>query len=210
MRFAQLLHLIGDEPLFDSGLLLVGDVDRADIRRQLSRWASARKLIQLRRGLYALAPPYQKRRPHSFFTANRLHTPSMVSLQSALAYYGLIPEGVPTVTSVTTRRPCSFDTPLGGFLYRHIKPSLLWGSRPIEVADRQTAWIASPEKALWDLIYLEPGADSLSYLEGLRLQNLDQLDMAKLVSLAGTSPRLKRAVNLVTHLAEGDTYEEVL
>src|SRR6185369_8767235 len=105
MEFAKLLQIVGNEPVFETGLLLAGAVDPKDVRRQLSRWTKAGRLFQLRRGLYALAPPFQKIKPHPFVIANRLMPGSYVSNQSALAHYGLIPEYVPVVTSVTTARP---------------------------------------------------------------------------------------------------------
>jgi predicted transcriptional regulator of viral defense system len=85
--------------------LLAGAVDADDVRRQLSRWVNAGRLYQLRRGLYALAPPFQRARPHPFLVANRLVRGSYVSQQAALAHYGLIPEAAPVVTSVMTGRP---------------------------------------------------------------------------------------------------------
>ncbi len=121
MKFERLLETVGDEPVFEPGLLLAGDVDPADVRRQLSRWVEAGRLYQLRRGLYALAPPYQKVKPHPFLVANRLVRGSYVSLQSALAHCGLIPEYVPVTTSVTTSRPARWDTPLGIYDFRHIQ-----------------------------------------------------------------------------------------
>ena len=63
MKFETLLSIVGDESLCDSGLLLAGDVDSVDPRRQLSRWVSAGWLIQLHRGLYTLADPYRKTVP---------------------------------------------------------------------------------------------------------------------------------------------------
>ena len=81
---------MGDEPVFETGLLLAGDVDPVDVRRQLSRWTAAGYLYQVRRGLYALAPPYRKVEPHPFLAANRIVRPSYVSLQSALAFHGFI------------------------------------------------------------------------------------------------------------------------
>jgi hypothetical protein len=56
---SELLAVAANEPVFDSGLLLVGAVRSGDVRRQLSRWAAAGKILQLRRGLYALRKPYQ-------------------------------------------------------------------------------------------------------------------------------------------------------
>lgn len=91
MKFEQLLAAVGDEPVFETGLLLAGEVDPSDVRRQLSRWVASGRLFQLRRGLYALAPPFQKVLPHPFLVANRLVGGSYVSLQSALAHHGLIP-----------------------------------------------------------------------------------------------------------------------
>ncbi len=86
MNFEQLLASVGDEPLFETSLLLAGEVNPDYLRVQLTRWKNAGRIIQLRRGLYALAPPYRKVRPHPFLIANRLRGASYVSLQSALTF----------------------------------------------------------------------------------------------------------------------------
>jgi hypothetical protein len=72
VKYSELLDIIQDEPVFDTGLLLVGEANPREIRRQLSRWKQAGKIYQLRRGLYCLAPPFQKVNPHPFLVANRL------------------------------------------------------------------------------------------------------------------------------------------
>ena len=213
MRFRHLVEIVGDEPVFDTGLLLAGDVDPADVRRQLSRWTKAGRLYQLRRGLYALATPFQKIKPHPFLVANRMVRGSYVSRQSALAHYGLIPEHVPVVTSVTTARPAYWDTPLGSYDFRHVKADLFRGYRLVELSPGQRAFVATAEKALLDLVYLQPGGDSPDYLHELRLQNLDRLELDELrrqADLAG-SPKLRRAASLVTQLAHSEMLEyEVL
>jgi predicted transcriptional regulator of viral defense system len=204
-----LVKIVGDEPVFETGLLLGGDVDPVDVRRQLSRWTKAGRLYQLRRGLYALAPPFQKIKPHPFLVANRMVRGSYVSCQSALAYYDLIPEHVPVVTSVTTARPAYWDTPLGSYDFRHVKADLFRGYRLVEVSPEQRAFVATAEKALLDLVYLQPGGDSPDYLRELRLQNLDRLELDELrrqADLAG-SPKLRRAANLVAHLARSEMLE---
>jgi predicted transcriptional regulator of viral defense system len=203
MQFGDLVRVVGDEPVFESSLLLAGDVDPRDVRRQLSRWTSAGRLYQLRRGLYALAPPYQKVKPHPFVSANRMVHGSYVSCQSALAHYGLIPEYVPLVMSVTTSRPARWNTPLGDFAFRHIKSGLLRGYRLLDLGGGQQALVATPEKALLDLIYLHPGADSPDYLRELRLQNLEDLDLDEVQRLAELlgSAKLVRAARLVVELA---------
>jgi predicted transcriptional regulator of viral defense system len=157
----------------------------------------------LRRGLYALSPPFQKIKPHPFLVANHLVNASYVSLQSALAHYGLIPEYTPVVTSVTTGRPGRWDTPLGSYEFRHVKTELFRGYRLVEVNPGQQAFVASPEKALLDLIYLQPGGDSPDYLRELRLQNLERLELDELrrqTDLA-RSPKLRRAAARVAELA---------
>src|SRR4030067_1422981 len=113
MDFEHLLELIGDEPTFRTGLLLVGDIEPAQVYLQLVRWKTAGRIYQLRRGLYMLAPPYQKTRPHPFLLANALGRASYASCQSALAHYGLIPECVPVTISLTTTRPTRWETPRG-------------------------------------------------------------------------------------------------
>jgi len=209
MKFDRLLEVVGDEPVFEAGLLLAGDVDPGDVRRQLSRWIEAGRLYQLRRGLYTLAPPFQRVRPHPFLVANHLVRGSYVSLQSALAHYSLIPEYVPVTTSVAAGRPGRWDTPLGSYEFRHLRKNLLTGYRRMPLAGGQEAFVATPEKALLDLLYLEPGADSQAYLSELRLQHLDALDLAELHRLAEVSgkPKLLRAAGRVVHLAEEEALE---
>ena len=133
MKFELLLKLIGDDPVFESSLLLGGNVHPKLIRIQLSRWVKTGKIYQLRRGLYSIAPTYQKSTPHPFLVANHLQKASYVSLQSALSYFGLIPEVVNTITSVSTGRPERLETPLGTHEFRHIKTEFLFGYHMVEL-----------------------------------------------------------------------------
>lgn len=206
MDFDELLIQVGNEPLFESSLLLSGDSDTDGIRQQLTRWTASGKLHQFRRGLYALAPPYAKTEAHPFLVANRLVLPSYVSLQSALRYHTLIPEHVPTTTSVTTSRPNQYDTDIGSFMYRRISHQYFWGYDTIEFEERD-AFVAKPEKALLDLVYLEPGGDQPAFLESLRLQNLDVLDMQVLTDFTERwqKPKIKRAVDAISAIVQADT-----
>jgi predicted transcriptional regulator of viral defense system len=211
MEFTQLLSIVGEEPVFETALLLAGEADPADVRRQLSRWTDTGWLYQLRRGVYTLAPPYQKVKPHPFVVANALVRGSYVSLQAALAHYGLIPEYTPLVTSVTIGRPGSWRTPLGTYEFRHVKTAWFHGYRRLDVERGQAAFVATPEKALLDLVYLQPGGDAPAYLEALRLQALGRLDLEHLARLAreSASPKLQRAARSIATLAraEGSEYE---
>lgn len=213
MKFKRLLELVGDGPVFETSLLLAGDIDPNIVRLQLTRWTKTGRIYQLRRGLYAIAPPYQKRKPHPFLIANCLHRSSYVSLQSALAFYGLIPDTVNVTLSVTVGRPELLETPLGSFRFRHIKTDLLFGYKMIELNDSQQALVALPEKALLDLVYLQTGGETQAYLKGLRLQNLEviNLDVIKQHADVFNTPKLRRAIGVITQLKEIETQEyEVL
>ena len=202
MKWQALLALVADEALFSSALLLAGDVSAALVRLQLSRWVKTGRLLQLRRGLYALSPTWRKVEPHPFLIANRLRRGSYVSLQSALAYHGVIPEHVPMVTSVGPGRPGTVRTPLGAFQFNHLAGTLLFGYSRVEIASRQFAFVASPEKALLDLVHLTPGSDSSGFLQELRLQNPASISLSTLDRLAQRSgkPKLVRAARLVRPL----------
>jgi hypothetical protein len=208
VEFRKLLTTVGDEPLFGTGLLLAGDVDPSDVRRQLSLDGGGQTLSATARPL-CLAPPYRKTNPHPFLIANHLVRASYVSLQAALAHYSFIPEHVPVVTSVTTARPIEYETPLGHYTFRHIKQSLCCGYHSAEMGVSQSAFIATPERALLDLIYLQPSGDDPAYLQELRLQNLERLNTTTLQQMAkrADNPKLMRAATIIKALAEEEKQE---
>lgn len=202
MKWDELLQIVGREPVFSSSLLTAGGVNLTDLGRQLSRWVKSRNLIQLRRGVYALSERYQKTLPHPFLIANRLKRASYVSLQSALGYHGLIPEYVPSVTSITTGRPENISNSFGAFIFKHIKKTIFFGYKAVNLGDGQAAFIALPEKALLDLVYLTPGADVPDYLRELRLQNTGALNAELLIEFVGrmSSKKLTRASGRIVPL----------
>lgn len=204
MRFSELLEIVGDLPIFRSSLLLAGDRDLSDVRRQLSRWKRSGKVIQLRRNVYALGSSWRRVELHPFVAANELQRPSYVSLESSLAHYGMIPEAVPVTTSVTTARAGSFDTPVGRYEYRHIARSAFFGYRNVRLTRGQDALLAEPEKALLDLIYLTPGGDDIEYLRSLRLEQLDQIEPERLQRFVRrwNRPRIGRAAEHILWLRE--------
>jgi len=201
-----MLEIVGNEPVFRTGLLLAGDVDPVHVRRQLGRWVKAGKVYQLRRGLYALAPPYQQTEPNPFLVANQLVRPSYVSLQSALANYGLTPEYVPVTTSVTSDRPQEVSTPLGDYHFKRIKKDRFFAFNLEDLGDGQSAYLAEPEKALLDLVYLRPGGEELPYLRSLRLQNREVIDTERLgeIALQFSSPKIIRAAEHIKQILGED------
>ncbi len=210
MKFAELLDTVGDLPLFRGSLLLAGDLDPADVRRQLARWKASGKVLQLRRNLYVLAPPWRRVQPHPFLIANEIQRPSYVSLQSALAHYGMVPEAVPVTTSVTTGRPFRCDTPLGRYIYRHIAPPAFFGYGQVSVLPDQQALVADTAKALLDLVYLTPGGESPEHLRSLRLEDLSTIPRQSLCDHARRwcKPKISRAVARVVGMQEAVPAED--
>lgn len=204
MKFTELLAVVGDLPVFHSSLLLAGDRDPTDVRRQLARWKVSARILQLRRNVYVLAAPWRKVQPHPFVVANELQRPSYVSLQSALAHYGVIPEAVPVTTSVTTGRPVTLETPLGRYLYRHVRPAAFFGYAHVPVFRDQEALLADPAKALLDLVYLTPGGQAAEYLESLRLEGLEAIPTQDLRDHARRwgKDKIARAVETILRMRE--------
>jgi predicted transcriptional regulator of viral defense system len=210
MNYGELLNITRNNPVFSSSFLLAGRGTANSVRRQLDRWVKSGRLIQLRRGVYSVAPLYQAEAPHPFLVANHLRKPSYVSMQSALSYYGMIPESVPVTTSVTTGRPEELHTPLGRFVFRHVKKSAFFGYRQNEISLGQWVFLASPEKALLDLLYLTPGSDSPEYLEELRFEPMDLFDWEAFRRHAERlkSRKLKRAGELLCRMTSGKSDRE--
>ena len=209
MNFDDLLKQTADLPCFSTRFLAAGQ-SLPQVRLQLARWVKDGRLIKIHKGLYTLAQHYRKVKAESFYIANVLKPHSYVSLQSALAWYGLIPEFVPVVTSVSTARPQSIETPLGRFEYRHISKDYFWGYQQLELADKQAAFVARPEKALLDLVYLTPGGDKREFLKELRLQNLETINGEVLKEFVERTkrPKLKRAFeNIELIIKEGEGVE---
>lgn len=211
MKFETLLEITRYDPIFESGLLMNGDVNPCDVRRQLTRWQQAGKIHQLRRGVYLLAAPWRKTQPHPFAIANRIQPASYVSLQSALAWYGMIPEYVPMTTSITTQRPETITNHMGSFSYQHMQASLFHGFQQAELGNKQQAYLATPEKALQDFIYLQPDGDTEACLREMRLQALEKLNLDTFALLAEQAgkPKLLRSVKVIEALAheEAEAFE---
>ena len=136
--------------------------------------------------------------------ANELHQPSYVSLQSALAHHGMIPEAVPVTTSVTSARPMEIDTPFGRHTYRHIRPELFFGYDGVPVHRDQEALLAGPAKALLDLVYLMPRGEEPEHLKSLRLEGIEDISEEELRSHARRwgKEKIHRAVENILNIKE--------
>lgn len=137
-------------------------------RNNLVRWTSQGLLIRLRQGYYTF-PEYLKMPDYHYYFANRIYRPSYVSLHTVLAYYGMIPEAVTQITSVTTLKTASFTNRSGFFVYQSVREDLMFGYELRPIGDGRTILFATPEKALTDLLYLYPFYNTAREMEELRL-----------------------------------------
>lgn len=110
-------------------------------------------IIRLKKGLYVVSTELSQHKLSRELVANHLYSPSYVSLESALSFYGLIPEKVYTVRSATTKRAKSFSTSLGNFEYMTIPENYYSIGIRQEIVNNEYAFlIATPEKAIADMI----------------------------------------------------------
>jgi predicted transcriptional regulator of viral defense system len=155
----------------------VRKIDPGFHRQQLRYWLDKEFIKPLVGGYYRLA--YQEvNETYLFMLANKTYEPSYISLESALAYYQVIPESVLGVTSVSSRKTKQYDSAWGRFSYRSIKPLFMFGYKVVEPGQKMKFKIASLEKAVLDYLYLNSGINSFEDFEGLRwskyqLQRLD-------------------------------------
>jgi len=146
-------------------------------KMNLVNWQKKNYIIKIRNGYYRFSgqPETEK---ELFVVANKIYQPSYVSLETALAYYNLIPEGVFMVQSITTLKTQIFKNPLSTFQYHNIKKSAFTGY-DFEMDKKSVFRIASPEKALLDLFYLKGMGAKMEDIESLRL---NRFSLEKMVS----------------------------
>ncbi len=195
-----------------SGIPVTG----ADIKTCFSGLASPGKkiqalerngeLIRLKRNLFIINEELSGKETDVRLCANHIYGPSYVSLQWALRHYGMIPEQVFVMTSVTTKRSRAFETPVGRFSYMQVPPAYF----PIGVESRQEDGVgflmASREKALCDTILQDnfvPGQSIkalVAYLEEdlrLDMDMLPELDADIIDQCARTGRKSQIFNNLI-------------
>ncbi len=182
-------------------------VSLADIRsimpglRQetLSRWNRSGKIILVAPGYYVL-PDETTDETDIFAIAGRMYTPSFVSLESALSFYGLIPETALSVTSICTRKTRRINSPLCTFTYRSIQPKYFFGYEA-KMGRNHRYLMASPERAVVDLLYQRRDVSSAEDIMEFRFDaetfnGLDQIEVLEMAELFN-KPWLKRKVEVL-------------
>ena len=156
-------------------------------------------LEAIKKGLYIAGPAIKASRPEPFLLANHIAGPSYVSLDKALSYYGLIPERVYEISSMTIKSSRDFSTSMGLFSYTHLPlPYYSFGIKQVMLSDDQYALVASPEKALFDKIVTTRGIvlrsrkNIINYLlEDLRMDEdaLRELDTETMLEWLSDAPK---------------------
>lgn len=199
MRFIELKDALKDFTIFS--LRDIEGIGSKFHRRRLNEWQDKGYIRKILRSYYIFSD-LKLNENILFDIANRIYAPSYVSFEMALSYHNLIPESVYVVTSATTRRTYSFKTPIARFIYHTLKKELFFGYELIKYNGRYFS-IAAMEKAILDYLYINPGINSESDFESLRLNSelfLQKLDENKLYSFAEKycqKKLLKRMNNLM-------------
>lgn len=168
--------------------------------RRLVEWQEKGYITKLRNRFY-LFSDLELNESLLFYTANELYKPSYVSLESALSVYGIIPEGVFQITSCTTLKTSAFNTPIGVFSYRNLKPALFFGYYPESWNNHHYA-LARPEKAIIDYLYLHHEMQTIEDINALRWNAVEikkrvSADRMKLYEEYIESPALSRRLSLL-------------
>ena len=167
-------------------------------------------LVQLKRGLYIPGAKLDIAPPEPLLIANHLYGPSYISLDSALSYWGLIPERVYEISSVTTNNSKMYKTAVGRFNYKNMPlPYYSFGIQQVQLTKKQSVLMASKEKALCDRIIATPGVLLRSVKQTLELlmedfrideNNLRKLEIASIDSWVKDAPKSNSLLTLVKAL----------
>jgi len=168
-----------------------------------TRWQQQGLIVKLRQGFYAFQEVVSQ--PNfAFFLSNFIYKPSYVSLHTALAFYGIIPEAVTQITAVSSMKTADFKNDISHFSYKKIKPDLFFGYEQKPLGNR-TISIATPEKAILDLFYLYPFYNTESEIENLRFDEdfvRNELNIGKLAAYLDRfeNKKLTKRVEIFTDL----------
>ncbi len=203
MRYEELRKKVKGVPLISSQYLKLVADESQSFKNQVSRWVKTGKLLRLRQGLYILNEEDRKINPSRLYISKELYSPSYVSMEYALAFYGLIPERVADITCISSKKTAVFQNFLGRFVYQHVPERCFTGFREMKDDSGLAYYLAVAEKAVVDFLYLNlhlfKDEFKLRASESFRLQNLETLDQRNLLRYAELfeSHKLRRVVKEV-------------
>ncbi|MCR4314411.1 MAG: hypothetical protein NUV84_04150 [Candidatus Uhrbacteria bacterium] len=172
----NLLEQLDDFPHFTkSTLYQLGNqlgLKNSTVNTYISRFLKHKEILSLKRGLYISAKFFGNNKSdisYLYYLANILRTPSYVSSWTALQYYNLTTEAIRSITSVTPKVTRKYAVRgINTFSYQSIQKGLF--SDYALVKGKFDFFIASPSKALFDLLYFRTGQ-----FRGVRFENVRQM-----------------------------------
>jgi len=202
MDYTQFKHKFQSQPIIISKDIRRIEKNNQVLLNQFNRWQKKGLLVKLKRGTYLLNKNDRKINPGRYFIANKLYEPSYVSMETALSFYGFIPERVYDIISVTTKKTARFKNDLGLFVYRHIRPQVFEGVKLIKDENGFSVFIAEPEKAILDFLYFNAGKIKIDiedvFMNSYRFQNTKVLKKRKIMKLAAAFGN-KKLLKLAKH-----------
>ncbi|MBN1869028.1 MAG: hypothetical protein JW847_00405 [Candidatus Omnitrophica bacterium] len=209
MNYTQFKNHFQSSPLILSKEVIRFQSDKQNIRNQLNRWLQKGLIHKLKKGAYLFNENDRKINPDHSFIANQLYAPSYVSLEYALYIYGLIPEKVTAITSITTKKTVRFSNVSGEYIYQHVKPTAFGGFRRVKDSNGYFIFIAEPEKAVVDFLYLNfPKVENIHkdiFEKSYRFQNAENLrpkEIMKAAKLFNNRALLRKARAFCEFLSE--------
>jgi predicted transcriptional regulator of viral defense system len=143
-------------------------------------------ILPIKKGLYIAGPRLNSAKPEPFLLANHILGPSYISVETALAHHGYIPERVYEIASMTTKTSRTFKTSVGTFTYTRLSlPYYAFGIERVRLTDDQYAMVASPAKAICDKIITTTGLlfRSKKSVQEFLIENM-RMDTEKLKELS--------------------------
>jgi hypothetical protein len=188
MSFQEAIQSYAEQPITKQLLLdMLKEYKRP--HDKIDELVKQQMLLQIKRGLYITGPKLNIATPEPFLIANHLYGPSYVSLDAALSHWGLIPERVYEISSITTSKSNTYTTAIGRFSYKYMPlPYYSFGIKQVALTKKQTVLMASPEKALCDKIITTSGVLLRSVKQTVELLMEDfRIDKEMLRSLDATA-----------------------
>ncbi|MDD4358556.1 MAG: hypothetical protein PHY30_01935 [Candidatus Pacebacteria bacterium] len=179
MHYLTLKNTFEGFPIFS-----IKDIEKNDPsfhKQRLNEWQKKGYIKKIKQGFYVFTD-LEINEQMLFTIANHIYAPSYISLEMALSFYNLIPESIYKITSVSSRTTKTLKTPIGSFIYKHVKPSFMFGYT-LKKYKNHYYKIAEMEKAVLDYLYLNSHIKDKEDFEGLRFNSIqfnENVDIKKI------------------------------
>lgn len=202
MKYLELKNKLKDFVVFS--LNDIRKFEKSFDRRRLSEWQKKGYIKKIIKGYY-LFSDINIDQNVLYLIANKIYKPSYVSFESALSFYQFIPESIYAITSANARNTYTFKSPYGEFIYKKIKPNLMFGYTIITIKNNPFN-IAEPEKSILDYLYIKSDLKSKGDFEELRIdpaiffEKINLKKLYKYLNLFKNKMLAKRVKKLIRYL----------